>query len=281
MLRGSSPGTLEDMPELPEVETVRAGLERLLAGAVIRRVDLQRHDLRAPIPQELPARLAGQPITAIRRRAKYLLIETPGATLLCHLGMTGTWRVAPPGDERTHDHAYLHLADGRRLVFRDPRRFGLLDLLPADGRHPALAGLGPEPLGPAFSGDYLATVLRGRKAPLKALIMDQRLVVGVGNIYAQEALFRVRLRPTRPAGRVPRAALSDLVAAIRAILGEAIAAGGSTISDFHHAGGEAGWFQHSFQVYGRAGQPCSACSAPLRSDVIAGRSTVWCRRCQR
>lgn len=273
------------MPELPEVETVRAGLERLLGDhAIIRRAEPMRADLRRPLPRDLATRLADAPITGIRRRAKYLLFTTPSATLLCHLGMTGSWRVAPTGDERTHDHLYLHLADGRRLAFRDPRRFGLLDLIApgAEDRHPCLCALGPEPLDTtAFSADYLRVRCRQRRIAIKPLIMDQRVVVGVGNIYAQEALFRARIRPTKAAGRIHCAALATLIDGIRAVLNEAIAAGGSTISDFRQAGGGAGYFQTRFQVYDRAGQPCAVCGKTLLGGVIGGRGTTWCRYCQR
>jgi formamidopyrimidine-DNA glycosylase len=273
------------MPELPEVETVRAGLERLLGtDSVIARVELTRADLRAPIPPELPRRLRGRPIIGVRRRAKYLLIDTPRLTLLSHLGMTGTWRLAPAGDERDHDHCYIHLGDGRRLAFRDPRRFGLLDLIEAGGEacHPRLAALGPEPLDPvAFTSDHLLDACRGRRQALKPVIMDQQVVVGVGNIYAQEALFRAGISPTRAAGRLTRAEATVLVEHIRVVLGQAIAAGGSTISDFRQAGGDGGYFQHAFQVYDRAGQPCAKCQAPLRGAVVGGRGTTWCRRCQR
>ncbi len=273
------------MPELPEVETVRRGLEEVFGrDATIARVELRRRDLRAPIPRSLPARLAGQRVLAVRRRAKYLIIDTPGASLLSHLGMTGTWRVAPVGDERDHDHCFLHLADGRRLAFRDPRRFGLLDLIDpgAEARHPRLVELGPEPLDErAFSVDHLAAICAGRKSAIKPLIMDQRVVVGVGNIYAAEALYRAGIKPTRPAGRVRRDALKQLVDAIRSVLTAAIAAGGSTISDYRQTGGEGGWFQHDFQVYDRAGQPCRRCAKPLLGRVLGGRSTVWCSVCQR
>jgi len=271
------------MPELPEVETVRRGLETLLGrSAVIDHVELRRRDLRAPIPRDLPRRLAGQPIIAVRRRAKYLIFDTPAVGLLCHLGMTGTWRLAPPGDERTHDHCYVHLADGRRLAFRDPRRFGLLALTTAARPHAALTGLGPEPLDAAvFHADALLAACRGRRAATKAVIMDQAVVVGVGNIYAAEALFRAGIRPARPAGRLGRDRCERLVGAIRSVLAKAIAAGGSTISDFRQAGGDGGYFQHEFQVYDRDGQPCLACRATLRQRRIAGRSSVYCPGCQR
>lgn len=273
------------MPELPEVETVRAGLERLLGHrAVIRAIDLQRGDLRAPIPPGLPRVLRGAAITGVRRRAKYLLFDTSKGILLSHLGMTGTWRLAPTGDERPHDHCYLHLMDGRRLAFRDPRRFGLMDLVATGGEatHPRLVDLGPEPLDDtAFTIQHLLDRCHGRKQALKPVIMDQQVVVGVGNIYAQEALFRARIRPTRPAGRLTRAEAATLVAHIRTVLAEAIAAGGSTISDFRQAGGDGGYFQHNFQVYDRGGQPCPVCGTRLTGAVVGGRGTTWCRRCQR
>jgi formamidopyrimidine-DNA glycosylase len=178
----------------------------------------------------------------------------------------------------------LYLGDGRRLAYRDPRRFGLLDLIEPGGeaRHPRLVELGPEPLdATAFSGDYLLALCRGRKQAIKPVIMDQQVVVGVGNIYAQEALFRSQIRPTRPAGRVKRDEIQRLVGHIREVLGQAIAAGGSTISDFRQAGGDGGYFQHNFQVYDRAGQPCAACGKPLHGAVVGGRGTTWCRHCQR
>lgn len=270
------------MPELPEVETVRAGLERLLVGAVIARAEPRRADLREPFPRGLRTRLAGRRVLAVRRRAKYLLIDTDGPVLLNHLGMTGVWREAPADDLRTHDHLILHLADGRRVVFNDPRRFGLVGLCRADGGHAALDGLGPEPLAEAFTAAHLAAAcLRHRRAPIKTVIMDQAVVVGVGNIYAAESLFRSGIRPTLPAGRLHEPRLGRLVAEIRAVLGEAIAAGGSSIDDFRHVNGLSGRFQHDFRVYGRAGQPCRVCGAVLVGKAIGGRASVWCRSCQR
>jgi formamidopyrimidine-DNA glycosylase len=265
------------MPELPEVETVRTGLERLLVGAVIARVETRRADLRQPFPRDLARRLAGRTITAVRRRAKYLLIDCAGTVLLNHLGMTGVWRLAAAGDERSHDHLVLHLGDGRRVVFNDPRRFGLVGLCRADGGHAALDELGPEPLAADFTAGHLAAQLaRHRRAPIKAVIMDQRVVVGVGNIYAAESLFRSGIRPTLAAERSAR-----LVAEIRAVLTAAIAAGGSSIDDFRHVNGLSGLFQTTFKVYGRAGQPCRTCGAILRGMAIAGRASVWCPECQR
>lgn len=268
------------MPELPEVETVARGLGRLLAGSSIVRVQPLRADLRQPIPAAL-AGVAGA-VRGVRRRAKYLLIDLDPGSILCHLGMTGSWRLAPPGDARPHDHCLIHLADGRRLAYRDPRRFGLLDWIPAGQEHPALAHLGPEPLDEAgFTAGHLAARCRGRRTAIKALIMDQEVVVGVGNIYAQEALFRAGILPRRAAGRVQPARLAALVDEIRAVLTAAIAAGGSTISDFRQAGGEHGWFQQQHRVYGRGGQPCTACGSRLKAGAVAGRGTTWCPRCQR
>ena len=276
--RGMPDGLREHpaMPELPEVETVRAGLEGLLSGAAILRAEAHRSGLRQPFG-DLSA-LSG-PVGGVRRRAKYLLIDTTQATLLSHLGMTGSWRIAD--SPRTHDHLTLHLADGRRLVFNDPRRFGLAALLDGHGHHPVLADLGPEPLGPEWNGVVLHQALRGRQAAIKAMIMDQQVVVGVGNIYAQEALFRSAIRPQRPAGRLDRGTCDRLVVEIQKVLNEAIAAGGSTISDFVHAGGGTGLFQHRFQIYGRGGQPCTVCGGAIRKMTIAGRTTCWCPRCQR
>jgi formamidopyrimidine-DNA glycosylase len=272
------------MPELPEVETVRAGLAGLLSGARIRRIQLMRRDLRSVIPAALPRRLAGQQILAIRRRAKYLLIDTAAGSMLCHLGMTGSWRLAPPGSERDHDHCYLHLDDGRRLAFRDPRRFGLLDLVEPDqeGTHPRLRELGPEPLdAQAFSLDHLARVCARRVTAIKGVIMDQRHVVGVGNIYAQEALFRSRILPQTSARTLPCPALALLIRQIRSVLTQAIRAGGSTISDYRQTGGGSGRYQERFLVYARAGLPCQRCATILLGATVAGRGTSWCPHCQR
>jgi formamidopyrimidine-DNA glycosylase len=266
------------MPELPEVETVRAGLERLLAGARIRRARALRKDLRTDIPDL--AALAGASITAVRRRAKYLLIDTTGPGILNHLGMTGQWREG--AEVRAHDHVELLLADGRRIVFNDARRFGLFELCRPDGGHAALDGLGPEPLGDGFDGAVLrAAARRHRRSALKAMIMDQRVVVGVGNIYASEACFRAGIRPGTAAGRVAGPRLDRLVAEIRGVLAEAIAKGGSTIGDYRQVNGLSGLFQNEFAVYGRAGEDCRVCRSPIRQSVIGGRSSFWCPRCQR
>jgi formamidopyrimidine-DNA glycosylase len=270
------------VPELPEVETVRRGLMHLVGdGAVIARFEPLGRRLRVRLPPALPVRLAGQALLGVRRRAKFLLFDTPAGSLLNHLGMTGSWRLAPAGQERLHDQAYLHLADGRRLAYRDPRRFGLFGFVPLAGGHPSLDDLGPEPLGEDFTVDYLRARCRRRRTPIKVLIMDQRAVVGVGNIYAQEALFRARVDPRRPSGGLGAAALTRLHEAIRTVLDEAIAAGGTTISDFRQAGGSVGHFQTALQVYGRGGQPCLRCAAALRAATVGGRGTTWCPRCQR
>jgi formamidopyrimidine-DNA glycosylase len=273
------------MPELPEVETVRAGLETLLKDQpVIESVRLMRGDIRFKIPKELPRELEGQPVTGVRRRAKYLLIDTPKVSLLNHLGMTGSWRVSLPGDEDKHDHCYIEFSNGKRLAFRDPRRFGMLDLVKhgEESKHPRLKGLGVEPLDElAFTPEFLFQKSRKRKAAIKVFIMDQRIVVGVGNIYASEALFRAGIRPARAAGKITKHDSERLVEAIRNVLRDAIAVGGSSIRDYRQAGGEQGGFQESHDVYDRGGEPCRICETPIRSKVIGGRSTFWCPNCQK
>lgn len=274
------------MPELPEVETIRRGFESRLAppGRRILDVELKRRDLRAPIPKNLPARLRGATITGYRRWGKYLLWDTTRESLLCHLGMTGTWRDAPAGDERDHDHVYVHLEGGTRLAFRDPRRFGFLDVVAAgrEREHASLRDLGPDALDKAsFHLAHLKSTLLGRKAPVKALLLDQRVVAGVGNIYAAEALFRAGIRPLTPAGRIGPRRLAALLDAVRSVLADAIESGGSTLRDYRGTGGELGSFQHRFEVYAREGQPCTRCERPLRGAIVGGRSTVWCSRCQR
>ncbi len=273
------------MPELPEVETVRSGLEKILRDdPVIEEIELKRADIRFPIPQDLPRVLKGQRVERVRRRAKYLLIDTPKGTLLNHLGMTGSWRLVNAGEEDIHDHCYIRLGSGRRLAFRDPRRFGMLDLIKPgqESSHVRLKGLGVEPLDAiSFHGEFLHAISRKRKIAIKVFIMDQRVVVGVGNIYASEALFRAGLKPTRAAGRLSRHEADRLALACRSVLEEAILAGGSSIRDYRQAGGEEGGFQHAHQVYDRGGEPCRVCGAKIRSKVIGGRSTYWCPKCQK
>lgn len=273
------------MPELPEVETVRAGLAEILeARPMIVRVRLARKDIRFPIPKNFAKALEGQTITGVRRRAKYLLIETPKVSMLSHLGMTGSWRVETAATLQAgpHDHCFIELSDERMLVYRDPRRFGVLDLVDpgAETTHLRLRELGPEPLGEEFTPEYLFTLSRKRKTALKVFIMDQRVVVGVGNIYASEALFRAGVKPQKLAGRLTKHEAERLALSIRSVLQEAIAAGGSTIRDYVSAGGESGGFQDAHKVYERGGEPCVACATPVRSKVIGGRSTYWCPKCQ-
>ncbi|MFH2203375.1 MAG: bifunctional DNA-formamidopyrimidine glycosylase/DNA-(apurinic or apyrimidinic site) lyase [Elusimicrobiota bacterium] len=268
------------MPELPEVETVRAGLARLLKNKpVIAALELSGRKLRRPIPAGLKRRLKGQRIMAVRRRGKYLLIDTPRLTLINHLGMTGTWRLGEPDDK--HDHITLRLRDGRALIFRDPRRFGLfLDCpLKQEAKNSWLKNLGREPLED-FAGAYLHAAAKKRRTGIKALIMDQKVVVGVGNIYASEALHRAGIAPGRRCSRISKDRLDKLARAIQKILKEAIAAGGTTISDFRQAGGSEGYFSCRLRVYDRAGEACRACGELIRKMTHAGRSTYWCRRCQ-
>jgi len=275
------------MPELPEVETVRSGLAELLSQKpTIKRVKLTRKDIRFPIPKNFAKSLEGQTITGVKRRAKYLLIETPKVSLLSHLGMTGSWRVETPETLQAgpHDHCFIELSDGRQLIYRDPRRFGVLDLVEpgAEETHLRLKALGPEPLDQnAFTADYLYEFSRKRKTAIKVFIMDQRVVVGVGNIYASEALFRAKIRPQKLAGKITKHEAARLIEAIQQTLSEAIRAGGSSIRDYKNAGGEEGSFQQSHQVYERAGEPCRVCGTAIRSKVLGGRSTYWCPHCQK
>lgn len=272
------------MPELPEIEVTRKGLEALLSDhPVITKVRLMRGDIRFPIPKDLPRRLEGERIEGIKRRAKYLLIETPHAVLLNHLGMTGSWRVSVPGDEDKHDHCFIELSNGKTLVFRDPRRFGMLDILQpgAEAKHPRLKGLGVEPLdAEKFTGEFLFHSSRKRKVAVKTFIMDQKVVVGIGNIYASEALFRAGVKPTKLAGKLTLSECEKIVGASRNVLQAAIKAGGSSIRDYRQASGEAGDFQNAHQVYDRAGEPCRKCGAPIKAKVLGGRSTYWCSKCQ-
>ena len=270
------------MPELPEVETTRAGLAPHLEGRRVRAVVLRRPDLRWPIPPEVPALLPGQRIQAVRRRAKYLLLDTAAGSALLHLGMSGSLRVLPASTPaRAHDHVDLALDSRRVLRFNDPRRFGCLLWQPPGEVHPLLQGLGPEPLSDAFDGDYLFARSRGRRAPVKAFLMDQRIVVGVGNIYAAEALFAAGISPLRAAGRVSRERYGLLAGAVQRILGHAITRGGTTLRDFLAPDGAPGYFEQELSAYGRGGAPCPNCGRPLRQAMIGQRATVWCGHCQR
>ena len=270
------------MPELPEVETTVRGLRPVLEGRRIARIVAHRPDLRRPIPADLGQRLTGAEVIAIRRRAKYGLIDTDrGDTLVFHLGMSGRWRL-DPSEHLAHDHLVVDTDAGRRLALNDPRRFGSLDLIETArvDTLPGLAGLGPEPLGPAFDADHLRATLNGRIAPIKAMLLDQRVVAGLGNIYVCEALHLARISPIRGAGTLSRAAHVRLVAAIRDVLNAAIEAGGSSLRDYARPDGELGYFSKQWRVYGREGEACS-CGATVARRVDSGRSTFWCARCQR
>ncbi len=280
------------MPELPEVETVARGLAMRMVGKRFAKVEQRRPDLRFPLPENFPARLTGRRILAVRRRAKYLLIDLDdGQVILGHLGMSGRMLVSDqrPDELETHDHLVFTLDDGACVRFNDARRFGMMDLLPLAelDQHKLLRDLGPEPLGNEFSGPVLAAALRGKKTPIKSAILDQKLVVGVGNIYASEALFRAGLSPKRIAATVQGDRAERLAGAIKLVLTEAIAAGGSSLRDYVQTDGELGYFQHQWKVYDREGQQCSGCDCDfaktggIRRLAQGGRSTFYCGKRQR
>jgi len=271
------------VPELPEVETTRRGIEPHLRRRRIESVTVHEPRLRWPVAPELSAWAAGQRIEGVRRRAKYLLVDLERGTLILHLGMSGSLRLASGNEpRRRHDHVELALEGGRVLRFHDPRRFGSLHHTSAPAEtHPLLAALGAEPLSPGFDGALLAAAARRRRAAVKVLVMDPRVVVGVGNIYASEALFAAGIHPARAAQRISLARYQSLAAAIRSVLASAIAQGGTTLRDFVNGVGEPGYFAHSLLVYGRGGEPCRRCGTPLRCRVLAQRSTFYCARCQR
>jgi formamidopyrimidine-DNA glycosylase len=269
------------MPELPEVETTVNGLRPVLEGARIERVTLRRGDLRRPFPPDLGQRLTGATVTGLGRRAKYGLIDTDrGDSLVFHLGMSGRWRI-DPAELLAHDHFLIETAK-HRLALNDPRRFGSLDLVRTEALAdwPPFAALGPEPLGPDFTVNHLVKAFADRIAPVKALLLDQRIVAGLGNIYVCEALFIAGIAPHRQAGTIAKARLAKLVDAIREVLLAAIEAGGSTLRDYARPDGELGYFAKQWRVYGREGEPCS-CGGKVERRVDSGRSTFWCPRCQR
>lgn len=287
------------MPELPEVETVRRGLVPAMEGVVIARAELRRADLRWPFPDRMADRLTGARVLALRRRSKYLLADLDrGETLIVHLGMSGRMTVSGlqaahvpgkfhfdhPALEK-HDHVIFHMEGGARVTFNDPRRFGAMDMCAtaAQDSHKMLAQIGPEPLGNGFNTAYLAAMLAGKRTPIKAALLDQRIVAGLGNIYVCEALHRSGIHPARAAHRIGAARLETLVQEIRATLTEAIAAGGSSLRDYRQADGALGYFQHGFKVYGREGQPCQQpdCTGTIRRIVQSGRSSFYCATCQR
>lgn len=270
------------MPELPEVETTVRGLRPVLEGQVIASVEARREGLRRPFPPDLRQRLTGARVTALGRRAKYGLVTIDrGETMIFHLGMSGRWRV-DPGEVLPHDHLMIETAAGRRLALNDPRRFGSVDLWPTDrlDAWPAFAAIGPEPLGPEFTGAYLRHALAGRRTSIKLALLDQRIVAGLGNIYVCEALYHARIQPRRAAGRIALPRLARLVEAVHQVLDAAIEAGGSSLRDYARPDGELGYFSKQFAVYGRAGQPCG-CGGTVLRYAEGGRSTFWCPACQR
>lgn len=278
------------MPELPEVETARQGLQPALEGRLLARVRARRPDLRVPLPKKFAERLTGRRVEKLTRRAKYILAHLDGGEiLLMHLGMSGRFSVFDPGKAPgafgPHDHIVFDTDKGARVIFTDHRRFGLMTLLDADTafEHKLLAGLGPEPLSDAFSAKMLAESLAGKRTPIKSALLDQRLVAGLGNIYVCEALHRARISPTQMAAGVTRAQILRLVPAVKQILQAAISAGGSTLRDHKRTNGELGYFQHSFSVYDREEDPCPSkgCKGVVKRIVQSGRSTFFCAKCQR
>lgn len=279
------------MPELPEVETIRRGVAPALVGRRVTAVHVYDRRLRWPVPAGLERRLRGRTVSAVDRRSKYLLFRMAApngdsggdSTLLVHLGMTGSLRLHRPAPPReAHDHVDLVFDDGTTLRYHDPRRFGTMLWVEGDAStHALVASLGPEPFSAAFTADALYRGTRGRRVAIKLALMDNRLVVGVGNIYANEALFRAGIRPTRAAGRLSRARLAGLVDAVRRTLSEALDKGGSTLRDYVDSAGEPGSFQLEYAVYGREGLPCPACGTPIRSVRQGQRSTFYCPGCQR
>ena len=280
------------MPELPEVETVRQGLADVLEGRRLHRVQAMRPDLRFPLPENFEGRLSGRQVEKLARRGKYLLIHLQERlTLIVHLGMSGRFRIfntSPPPLER-HDHVVFEAEGGISVRFNVPRRFGFMDLADTDtlAGHKMLKNMGPEPLANDFNGPVLAAALKGRKSPIKAALLDQSVIAGMGNIYVSEALFRAGLSPKRKSGTVQGGRAENLARAIRDVLNEAIAAGGSSLRDHRQPSGELGYFQHSFAVYGCTGQPCPGCTCdPIRTGGIrritqSGRSTFYCAAKQR
>lgn len=269
------------MPELPEVETSRRGIEPHIRDATIRSVTIRERRLRWPVARDLESKVEGQVIRSVDRRAKYLLIETGPTTLILHLGMSGSVFIVDAGSEAgIHDHVDIELSNGKTLRFRDPRRFGSLHESSAPLEHKLLRDLGPEPLGDEFDGDYLWRRSRGRKVSIKQFIMNANVVVGVGNIYASESLFLAGINPKRAAGRVSRERYDGLASAIKEVLGRAIKAGGTTLRDFYGGDGEAGYFAQQLEVYGRDDEHCRYCDSEIRSFVQGQRSTYYCPSCQ-
>lgn len=283
------------MPELPEVETVRRGLQPVMEGQTIALAEVRRPDLRWPFPYRMAERLTGVGVRALRRRSKYILADlSSDETLIIHLGMSGRMLISGDPQGRfhhahaapeKHDHVVLNMTTGARITFNDPRRFGAMDLAPTEAveDHKLLASLGPEPLGNAFDEAYLADKLKGRNTPIKSALLDQKVVAGLGNIYVCEVLHRAGIAPARLAARISKQRVQSLVPLIRDVLNEAIAAGGSSLRDYRQTDGELGYFQHAFAVYDREGEPCQTpdCSGEIRRIVQSGRSSFYCSQCQR
>jgi formamidopyrimidine-DNA glycosylase len=280
------------VPELPEVETVRKGLEPYMTGYVIAQADIRRPDLRWPFPENMTARLVGKRVERLRRRSKYILCDLDsGETLLIHLGMSGRMTISAPDKTgmhpalQKHDHVVIDMDNGVRITFNDTRRFGAMDLLDTKTAeaHKLLASLGPEPLGNSFDETYFVAALKGKNTPIKSALLDQRIVAGLGNIYVCEALWRTGISPLNKAGKLTKARVASLVPAIRGVLNDAIAAGGSSLKDYRQADGELGYFQHSFAVYGRENEPCKTdgCNAVIKRVVQSGRSSFYCPKCQK
>lgn len=271
------------MPELPEVETTRRGIEPHLLGTTVTAVNIRQPKMRWPVPAHIADTLPGQSVLAVERRGKYLLIGFRPGTLLLHLGMSGSCRITPPETAlRKHDHFILELDSGQQLRLHDPRRFGAVLWSNADdGEHELLSSLGPEPLGNEFSADYLHTSCKNRKCSIKQHIMNSHVVVGVGNIYASESLFLAGIHPKRAAGKISKERIIRLHDAIRQVLASAIEQGGTTLRDFVREDGQPGYFKQSLNVYDRAGQPCTVCGNEIKSFVLGQRSTYYCPQCQR
>lgn len=273
------------MPELPEVETVRRGLEPVMTGQRIMRADIRREGLRWAFPENMAARLEGQRVERLRRRAKYILVDLSGGeSLIIHLGMSGRMLISDGDALIKHDHVVLNMENGKRITFNDARRFGMMDLCTTTAldEHRMFKGLGPEPLGNTFDAEFLKARLKGRKMPIKSALLDQKIVVGLGNIYVCEALWRSGIPPTQLAGDVSAKTMNHLVPTIRDVLTEAIAAGGSSLKDYKQTDGELGYFQHSFAAYGREGEACKkqGCEGVIERIVQSGRSTFYCPECQ-
>ncbi len=270
------------MPELPEVETSRRGIEPILVGRKITDVVIRERRLRWPVSPDVDSHLTGARVTSVERRAKYLLINTTNGTAIMHFGMSGSVFIVERGTPAgVHDHFDIGFDSGKALRFRDPRRFGSLHWSDDPASHWLLKNLGPEPLGDAFDGDYLWSRSRGRRVAVKQFIMNAAIVVGVGNIYASESLFMAGINPRRSAGRIALHRYVALVDAIRSVLDKAIRAGGTTLRDFHNSDGEAGYFQQDLEVYGRDGEACRRCAKPISVIIQGQRSTFYCKHCQR